>query len=88
VGQFPCCGRHYGARTVCRLAEPHEQAALISAIYVVSYLGFSIPALIAGLLITDAGLRDTALGYGAVVTAVAGGTFASWMYASRRPARA
>jgi MFS family permease len=74
-------------RTVSQLAEPHERAALISAIYMVSYLAFSIPALVAGLLITDEGLRDTALGYAAVVTAVAGGTFAYWTYAAHRPAR-
>jgi MFS family permease len=67
-------------RTVSLLAQPHERAALISAIYVVSYLAFSIPALVAGLLITDAGLRDTALGYSLVVTAVAAGTVA---YGSR-----
>lgn len=58
-------------RTVSQLAEPHERAALISAIYVVSYLTFSIPALIAGLLITDAGLRPTSLAYGTVVGLVA-----------------
>ncbi len=61
-------------RTVSQLAQPHERAALISAIYVVSYLAFSIPALVAGLLITDAGLRPVALGYSAVVAAVTAGT--------------
>jgi predicted MFS family arabinose efflux permease len=71
-------------RTVSQLAQPHERAALISAIYVVSYLAFSIPALIAGLIITDAGLRDTALGYGAVVGLVAAGTLAYGRYATRR----
>ena len=71
-------------RTVSQLAEPHERAALISAIYVVSYLALSIPALIAGLLITDAGLRDTALGYSAVVTVVAAATLAYETYNTRR----
>lgn len=61
-------------RTVSQLAAPHERAALISAIYVVSYLAFSIPALLAGLVITDEGLRGTSLVYGAVVAAVAAGT--------------
>jgi MFS family permease len=73
-------------RTVSQLAAPHERAALISAIYVVSYLAFSIPALVAGLLITDAGLRDTALGYGGVVALVAGATLALGVRASRRAA--
>ena len=58
-------------RSLSQLAAPHERAALISAIYVVSYLAFSIPAVVAGLLITHVGLRSTALGYGAVVAAVA-----------------
>jgi MFS family permease len=63
-------------RTVSQLAAPHERAALISAIYVVSYLAFSIPALVAGLVITTEGLRATSLGYGAVVALVAAGTLA------------
>jgi MFS family permease len=74
-------------RTVSDLAEPHERAALISAIYVVSYLAFSIPALLAGLLVTEAGLRDTALGYAGVVTLVAAGTLGYGTYALRRQAR-
>jgi MFS family permease len=71
-------------RTVSQLAEPHERAALISAIFVVSYVALSIPALIAGLLISDIGLRDTALDYSLVVAAVAAGTLAYQTYAARR----
>ncbi|MDQ2748866.1 MAG: MFS transporter [Actinomycetota bacterium] len=58
-------------RSVTQLAQPHERAALLSAVYVVSYLAFSIPALVAGLLITHVGLRDTALGYGGFVAVLA-----------------
>ena len=58
-------------RAVSQLAEPHERAALLSAVYVVSYLAFSIPALIAGVVITHIGLRDTSLGYGGFVGLVA-----------------
>jgi MFS family permease len=72
-------------RTVSQLAAPHERAALISAIYVVSYLAFSIPALVAGLLITSDGLRNTSLGYGAVVALVAAGALA---YETRATLRA
>jgi predicted MFS family arabinose efflux permease len=75
-------------RTVSQLAEPHERAALISAIYVVSYLAFSIPALVAGLLITDEGLRDTALGYALVVTLVAAATVAYGIATTRRSTHA
>jgi predicted MFS family arabinose efflux permease len=68
------------SRTVSQLAAPHERAALISAIYVVSYLAFSIPALLAGLIITDEGLRGTSLVYGAVVALIVTGTL---LYESR-----
>ncbi|HVT63623.1 MAG TPA: MFS transporter [Mycobacteriales bacterium] len=64
-------------RTVSQLAEPHARAGLISAIYVVSYLAFSIPALTAGLVIGHAGLRATAMVYGAVVGLVAVATLGS-----------
>jgi uncharacterized protein YfiM (DUF2279 family) len=58
-------------RSLTQLAQPHERAALLSAVYVVSYLALSIPAVIAGLLITHVGLRDTTLGYGAFVALLA-----------------
>ncbi|HEV7206069.1 MAG TPA: MFS transporter [Jatrophihabitans sp.] len=58
-------------RSLTQLAEPHERAALLSAVYVVSYIAFSVPAVVAGLLITHEGLRDTSLGYGAFVAVTA-----------------
>lgn len=63
-------------RSVSQLAEPHQRAALISAVYVVSYLAFSVPALAAGLLTTHLGLRDTSFGYGGFVALVAVGALA------------
>jgi MFS family permease len=75
-------------RTVSQLAAPHERAALISAIYVVSYLAFSIPALLAGLVITDEGLRGTSLVYGAAVAAVVAGTLLYETRGLRRTASA
>ena len=75
-------------RTVSQLAAPHERAGLISAIYVVSYLAFSIPALLAGLVITDEGLRGTSLVYGAVVATVVAGTLLYETRAPRQPATA
>ncbi len=70
-------------RSVTQLAQPHERAALLSAVYVVSYLAFSIPAVIAGLLITHIGLRDTALGYGVFVAVLAVATLGVAARASR-----
>jgi MFS family permease len=58
-------------RSLTQLVRPHERAGLLSAVYVVSYLAFSIPALAAGLLITRIGLRDTALYYGGFVAVAA-----------------
>ena len=58
-------------RAVSQLAEPRERAALLSAVFVVSYLAFSLPALLAGVLTTHIGLRDTSFGYGGFVALVA-----------------
>jgi MFS family permease len=71
-------------RSVTQLAEPHQRAALLSAVYIASYLAFSIPALIAGLLITHVGLRDTSLGYGALVALVAVSALGLEQLTSRR----
>ena len=58
-------------RAVSQLAEPHERAALLSAVYVVAYLAFSLPALLAGVITTHIGLRDTTFAYGGFVALVA-----------------
>lgn len=73
-------------RMVSQLAAPHERAALISAIYVVSYLAFSVPALVAGVAITTQGLRGTSLVYGVVVALVVAGTLVYEARSRRRPA--
>jgi MFS family permease len=54
-------------RSLTQLAEPHERAALFSSVFVASYLAFSIPALVAGVLIPRIGLLDTAIGYAGLV---------------------
>ena len=71
-------------RSLTQLAEPHERAALLSAVYVVSYLAFSIPAFVAGLLIEHTGLRDTSLGYGGFVAVVAVGALGVALIGVRR----
>jgi hypothetical protein len=58
-------------RSVSQLAEEHERPALLSAVLVVSYLGFSLPALAAGLLIVQVGLRSTTYAYGGFLAVVA-----------------
>lgn len=54
-------------RILLPLAAPHERAGLLSAIYVVSYLANSVPAVAAGALITPLGLTATAMGYSGFV---------------------
>jgi MFS family permease len=46
---------------------PGDRAGLVAAIFVVAYLSFSLPALVAGIVGQHVGLRDTALVYLAVV---------------------
>jgi MFS family permease len=54
-------------RSLTQLAEPHERAALLSAVFVASYLALSVPALAAGVLIPRIGLLDTTVGYAGLV---------------------
>lgn len=54
-------------RTMSALAEPDERAALLSTVYVVSYLAFSLPAIAAGMFASSFGLRPTATAYGIVL---------------------
>jgi MFS family permease len=56
--------------TVSRIARPHERGALIAAVYVISYLAFSVPAVIAGFADTHFGLRPTTEVYTLVVLAL------------------
>ncbi|MET0774189.1 MAG: MFS transporter [Pseudomonas mandelii] len=54
-------------RSVVPLALPHERAGLMSAFYVLSYLAFCLPSLLAGNLTRAFGLVTTTDGYGAVL---------------------
>lgn len=58
-------------RSVVPLALPHERAGLMSAFYVLSYLAFCLPSLLAGNLTRTFGLIATTDGYGAVLIVLA-----------------
>ncbi|MUN62384.1 MFS transporter [Kocuria sediminis] len=58
-------------RTLLPQAAPRERAGLLSAIYVVSYLANSIPAVAAGALAGRVGLVPTAVGYSGMVLVLA-----------------
>jgi predicted MFS family arabinose efflux permease len=65
-------------RTLTPLARPNERGSLIAALYLVSQIAASVPAVIAGLAVTRYGLRDTATVYAVVVMALAlGATLAT-----------
>jgi predicted MFS family arabinose efflux permease len=70
-------------RMVTALAPPADRAGLVAAIFVVNFLAFSIPAVIAGWAVTRYGLHRTALVYCAVVAALAVAAAASLMVHSR-----
>ncbi|GAA4313028.1 MFS transporter [Klenkia terrae] len=57
--------------TVTQGVDAGERAGLLSAVFTVSYLAFSLPAIAAGLAIGPLGLTTTAEVYGAVVVALA-----------------
>jgi MFS family permease len=60
-------------RSVISLAKPDERAAVLSVIFIVSYIAMGLPAIIAGLLIGSHGdLRFTTEEFAAVVMALAG----------------
>ena len=63
-------------RSIVGLALPHERAGLMSAFYVLSYLAFCVPALLAGNLSRVFGLIATTDGYGAVLIVLALGALA------------
>ncbi|GAA3044281.1 MFS transporter [Streptomyces glomeratus] len=53
------------------LAGPTERAKLFASVYVVSYLAFSVPAVVAGLAVPSHGLRTTTMWYGVIVIVLA-----------------
>lgn len=58
------------------LADAHERGELFAAIFVVSYLAFSLPAMLAGFLVAPLGLLRVAEGYAAVLLLIA--SFGAW----------
>ncbi|HEY1574776.1 MAG TPA: MFS transporter [Pseudonocardiaceae bacterium] len=72
-------------RMLTAVVAPDDRAGLVAAIFVVAYLSFSLPALIAGLADQHFGIRDTALVYDAVVAVLVAA--AAVLTALRRPPR-
>lgn len=76
-------------RTLLGLAAPTQRSALIAAIYIVAYLAFALPAVIAGYMVTRIGLHEVALWYGTAVGLLAiAGLVGSLMVGRQSPAEA
>jgi MFS family permease len=55
--------------TLAKIAEPAERGELLAVGFVIAYLAFSIPAVVAGFATTHVGLHETSVVYSAVVMA-------------------
>ena len=74
-------------RSVLPQAEAHERAGLMAAYFVMSYLAFSIPAMLAGTMVRHLGLETVTDAYaGSLILLVAITAAASWQ-SMRRPAK-
>src|SRR5438105_1695896 len=58
-------------RSLVGLASPTGRGALLAAIFIVAYLAFALPAVVAGYAVTRVGLHDAALWYGVAVEVLA-----------------
>lgn len=59
-------------RQVMEFVPDDQRASTFASIYVVSYVAFSVPAVLAGVLVRPFGLDDVLLGYAAAVMVAAG----------------
>ncbi|MFB2598682.1 MFS transporter [Herbiconiux sp. P17] len=57
-------------RSLAPRAQPHERGGLFAAIYLVSYLAYGAPTLVAGLFTASHGFEATTLGYALVTVAL------------------
>jgi len=72
-------------RSTVEMAAPGDRAGLIAAVYIVSYLAFSIPAVIAGAATARFGLHDTAVVYSAAIVALVAAAAGSFVIRRRAP---
>jgi hypothetical protein len=75
----------FGAsRTILPLAGPDERAGLLSAFYAQSYLAFSLPAIIVGLMAPSLGLPRATYLYGTAIILLAAISCAASITSTRR----
>jgi MFS family permease len=70
--------------TLARLAAPEERGELFAVAFVIAYLAFSLPAILAGFASTSVGLHDTAVVYGLGVIVLSLAALAAQAMLARR----
>jgi MFS family permease len=60
-----------GLRALVAAIPPESRAAVMSAFYVVAYASLSVPAVLAGVVVTHLGLQSTFETFGSIVAAIA-----------------
>jgi MFS transporter len=75
-------------RVVSAQAAPGERASLIAAIFIVSYVAFGVPVVVAGVATTHFGLHRTALVYCAVIAALVAAAASGLIFGRRSLAQA
>jgi MFS family permease len=61
-------------RSIIPVTPPHERGELFAAVFVLSYLAFGVPAVLAGLAAPHLGLAETTYVYGGLVIVLSGAT--------------
>jgi MFS family permease len=70
-------------RILTPLAGPGQRAGLIAASWIVYYLAFSVPVLIAGVAVTHFGLHQIAVVYSAALAVLAAAAASSFLFRRR-----
>lgn len=76
-----------GLRTIMSLAGPTERAGVISVAYIICYLAMGLPAILAGLLVVNSTVTQTAREFGITVIVLAAITAIGTILSARRTAR-
>ena len=71
-------------RTLIALAAPGQRAGLIAAIFIITFLGLSVPVVIAGVATAHFGLHRTALAYCVAIAALVAVAAGSLMLRRRK----
>jgi MFS family permease len=73
-----------GFGSLARIAAPDERGELFAVAFVIAYLAFSLPAVVAGFASTTVGLRSTAEAYAVAVIVLSGTAVAAQRALARR----